>query len=36
LRVIAKGLGNMPRRKSEFINVLVSFLWSLRWWFYLL
>ncbi len=29
LRVIAKGLGNMLRRKSEFINVLVSFLWSL-------
>lgn len=25
LRVIAKGLGNMLRRKSEFINVLVSF-----------
>jgi hypothetical protein len=34
--VIAKGLGNMLRRKSEFINVLVSFLWSLWWWFYLL
>lgn len=29
LRVIAKGLGIILRRKSEFINVLVSFLWSL-------